>query len=691
MRINYWFTILLLFVAGKVCAEESTNLFNAAWRFYRGDVSQAMQEKYVDKHWGMVDCPHDWRIIPDSLNSIDALSDTVGWYRKTFTIAPADTVKNVYLCFERIHGKADVWMNGILLCSTSCSYEPVKIDVTRHLKAPYKLNTLAIRVVNAPKDTTVYHGAGITHDIWISKTNRTHLDRWETQVKTLQTSPQRGRRSVDLQINTLIRHTGVLTENGRLHISIIDPDGECVFEKPYSVRLTDSAAFVTRVTLRNPRRWYTDTPDMYRAILQIGDEANVCDSISIPFGVNSVMCSAEMGLMHNDESPLIQGATLDYNNRFTGYTAFLRAEALLVEHMQTYGYTAVRCPMGLLSDHFLNTCDTLGVMVFVDAFSPIHSDEEWSKRATIDNIKRFRNHPSIFMWCINDSVREGAIIRAVDDSRPIVVSDILLDHRWSDERYATGENTSRAYPLEVERSVHGVTMGVSAPDTLQTDSIVWLPETQRWSWPGYEGDTMRVNVYCKNDWVTLYLNEKMIGNVKPNKNTSCTTFYVPYVPGKLDAVTTIDMRNLWQPKKSNSKIKLSGRFKDHFRLFTEEEAKYVYLSADRVVTSNANGELCFVRIDILDVSGNIISDAEIPLWLHIRGPGVIVASGNSRELSPSLQTLHTHQGSAMVVIRPFSSVGTIRLTVRAEGVETEDVTIDVVEAKDREEYPQIYQ
>ena len=86
-----------------------------------------------------------------------------------------------------------------------------------------------------------------------------------------------------------------------------------------------------------------------------------------------------------------------------------------------------------------------------------------------------------------------------------------------------------------------------------------------------------------------------------------------------------------------------------------------------------------------------VVDAEIPLWLHIRGPGVIVASGNSRAKSSSLQTLHTHQGSAMVVIRPFRSVGTIRLTVRAEGVETEDVTIDVVEAKDREEYPQIYQ
>ena len=255
MRIKYWIAILLLLVGGKVCAEESTNLFNAAWRFHRGDVSQAMQEKYVDKLWGMVDCPHDWRITPDSLNSIEAQFDTVGWYRKTFTIAPADTSKNIYLCFERIHGKADIWINGTLLRSTSCSYEPVKIDVTHHLKAPYKLNTLAIRVVNTPNDITFYQGAGITHDVWITKSNRIHLDGWETHIKTLQPSPQRGRRLVDLQVNTLIRNTRTSMENGRLHIRIVDPEGECVFEKPYSVRLTDSTAFTTKITLRNPRRW----------------------------------------------------------------------------------------------------------------------------------------------------------------------------------------------------------------------------------------------------------------------------------------------------------------------------------------------------------------------------------------------------------------------------------------------------
>ena len=115
MRVHYLLLILLLLLGGKVSAEESRNLFNAAWRFHRGDVSRAVQEKYDDSGWRMVDFPHDWRFTPDSLTCIDASSDTVGWYRKTFTIAPADIAKNIYLCFECIHGRADIWMNGALL------------------------------------------------------------------------------------------------------------------------------------------------------------------------------------------------------------------------------------------------------------------------------------------------------------------------------------------------------------------------------------------------------------------------------------------------------------------------------------------------------------------------------------------------------------------------------------------------
>lgn len=678
MKLKSTITILLLLLSQVLHADERQALFNEAWRFHRGDIAYAMKADFSDEHWRMVDLPHDWRLTPDSLNVIEASYDTVGWYRKTFTILPADTAKRVYLCLERIHGKSEIWVNGQQIRHSHCSYEPMKIDVTPHLNAPYENNTLAIRVTCPPAERALYQGAGITHDTWMVKADNTHIDEWNTSIQTTNVYVKRGRWYADLKLNILMRHINRPAVGGQLRLHIADPDGESVYDAPHTAQFADSARISIGFTLPKPRYWYADTPEMYRASLYVMDSAEVvCDSLHIPFGISTISYSQQMGLLHNDETPLIQGSTLDFNNRLTGYTAFRRAEALLAEHLQTNGYSAMRCPMGLLSEHLLTACDTLGVMVFVDAFSPMQPGEEWNTTATISNIKRFRNHPSIIMWCIADSATETSIVAAADNSRPIVTTDMLFANTWSRERTSIGDKTSHAYLMDAERFVSSITMGVSAPDTLRSDTTLWLPETQRWTWPGYEGDTLRVNVYSRNDWVTLYLNDKLVGNEKSNKRTHCTTFYVPYVPGKLDAVTNVDMRLLWQPKKAKSKIKFSGRLNDHFRLYTEGVPKHLYLTADRNISSSGNGELIFVKIEVLDADGNILPDAEIPLSLHIRGPGLIMAAGNDRGISSSLHTLQTHNGSAMVVIRPFKAIGTIRLTVRPEGLDAKDITIKI--------------
>ena len=673
-RLRLTIIAILQLFAPMLYAYASQTLFNEAWRFYRGDAANAMQVDFSDWHWRMVGLPHDWRMMPDSLDVIDEQADTVGWYRKTFTIGEEEADKRVFLYFERIHGRAEIWVNGCSVYHAPCSSLPIKIDVTPYLYAPWENNTVAVRVSADPWNDTDYRGAGITHDTWLMKTNRLYLDDWDAQVQTRRVYRKRGRWYADLNVSAMIRNVATATD-GEIEVVVTDPDGHKVLEKLYPVHIKDSTTLTANITLQNPQSWSYDIPAMYKAHIRLITAEEIADNLQIPFGIKTVEYDPYMGLVCNDESPLVQGSTMDYNGRLTGYNAFRRAEALLVEHLQCYGHSAVRCPMGLLSEHFLTACDTLGVMVLVDAFSPIHPDEEWTERAVVDNIKRFRNHPSIVMWCISDSLREMPIVASVDNSRPIAVTDILTYSQWSDERDCIGNKTPLAYRLEAERLVSCITMGISAPDTTQTDSVVWLPEVQRWTWPEYEGDTLRVNVYSRNDWVSLYLNDRLVGNAKPQKDTHCATFYLPYASGKLDAVTTFDMRRLWQPKKSTSKIKLSGRFKCHFRLFTEGAPRHLYLSTDRTMTSHTNGELCFVKIEVLDADGNVLPDAEIPLSLHIRGPGLIVAAGNGKGMSSSLHTLRTHQGCAMVVIRPFYAKGTIRLTVYPEGLETEDITI----------------
>lgn len=675
MKLKSTITTLLLLLSQVSYADERQTLFNDAWRFHRGDVAHAMQADFSDEYWRMVDLPHDWRMEPDSLDVIDELADTVGWYRKTFTIRDEEADKRVFLYFERIHGRTEVWVNGHSVYRTPCSYQPIRVDVTPYLYAPWENNTVAVRVSAAPWSDTDYRGAGITHDTWLIKTGRIYLDDWSAQIQTTRVYRKRGRWHAELNLSAMLRNTAMATD-GNIEVVITDPDGEKVFEELYPMHIADSTEFATNIVLSNPQSWSYDTPTMYKADIWVTTTEGLSDTLRIPFGISTIEYSPYMGLVCNDESPLLQGSILDYNGRLTGYTAFRRAEALLVEHMQFYGYSAVRCPMGLLSEHFLTACDTLGVMVLVDAFSPIHPDEGWSRQATADNVKRFRNHPSIVMWCINDSLREMPVVAAIDKSRPIAVTDILTSSLWSDERDCIGSKTPHAYRLEAERLVSSITMAVSAPDTTRTDSVVWLPEVQRWTWPGYEGDTMKVNVYSKSDWVHLHLNDGLVGSARLDKRTHQATFHVPYVPGKISASTLFNDRLLWAPQKPRTKIRYIG-FADIFRLNTIGDPKSIHLSADCKDISPANGELCFVKIEVLDADGNVLPDAELPLSLHIRGPGFIVAAGNSKGMSSSWNVLRTHQGCAMVVIRPFDVTGIIRLTVYPEGLEAEDITIVV--------------
>jgi hypothetical protein len=107
----------------------------------------------------------------------------------------------------------------------------------------------------------------------------------------------------------------------------------------------DSTTLTANITLQNPQSWSYDIPAMYKAHIRLITAEEIADYLQIPFGIKTVEYDPYMGLVCNDESPLVQGSTMDYNGRLTGYTAFRRAEALLVEHLQTNGYTAVRCPM----------------------------------------------------------------------------------------------------------------------------------------------------------------------------------------------------------------------------------------------------------------------------------------------------------------------------------------------------------
>lgn len=105
-----------------------------------------------------------------------------GWYRKEFTIQPEDANKIISLYFEGAYNQTEVWINGQKACFNPYGYIPFKIDIHPYCNAPGIRNIIAVKVVNEGLNSRWYAGSGIYRHVWLMKTDKVHLDEWDTFI-----------------------------------------------------------------------------------------------------------------------------------------------------------------------------------------------------------------------------------------------------------------------------------------------------------------------------------------------------------------------------------------------------------------------------------------------------------------------------------------------------------------------------
>ena len=80
-----------------------TRAFDPGWKFHLGDVAGGANVALDDASWRALDLPHDWSIEAEFSErnpagaSGGALPGGIGWYRKSFVMAPNDSGRLVSL------------------------------------------------------------------------------------------------------------------------------------------------------------------------------------------------------------------------------------------------------------------------------------------------------------------------------------------------------------------------------------------------------------------------------------------------------------------------------------------------------------------------------------------------------------------------------------------------------------------
>ncbi len=434
-------------------------LFDSSWRFHLGDIPDAEKNYFNDSSWRSLNLPHDWSIedISGTGASVDSnaiggastgyMIGGTGWYRKTFYVGDEIKGKSIRIQFDGIYMIADVWLNGISLGTHPYGYTCFSYDITSKL-AQGKLNTLAVRVKNEGRNSRWYSGSGIYRHVWITATEKLHVDQWGTCITTPEVTNDFAK--VNVKINLINESAEEI--DALLVTRVLKNDGTEVAVKESSRKISGKtgAEFTQDMNITNPLLWSVESPSLYTVVNEVytldgNKRSKMIDPTENTFGIRSISVSAEKGFILNGKPLLLKGGCMHHDNGPLGAAAFDRAEERRVELMKANGFNAIRCSHNPPSPAFLAACDRLGMLVIDEAFDVwkeqknkddyhFYFDEWWQKDMS-SMILRDRNHPSVVMWSIGNEVPErgkpeGAalahtladFVRKMDPTRPVTAA-----------------------------------------------------------------------------------------------------------------------------------------------------------------------------------------------------------------------------------------------------------------------------
>ncbi len=247
---------------------------------------------------------------------------------------------------------------------------------------------------------------------------------------------------LDVRSGSFLRDVYVTTptrQQVRVEATVDNPDvaGAVLVEiledgKVIASRQQDQGRNVFEVEIPGAHCWSPEDPHLYTCRVKLlEDGGKVLDEQSVRFGVRTAEFKAD-GFYLNGEKYLIRGLDRHQCYPYIGYAApasLQREDARILRH--ELGCNAVRTSHYPQSQHFLDACDEVGLLVFTEIPGWQHiGDKQWQERAcdnTRHMVSQYRNHPSIIAWGVRineskdcDSLYEktNAIARQLDPSRP---------------------------------------------------------------------------------------------------------------------------------------------------------------------------------------------------------------------------------------------------------------------------------
>ena len=394
---------------------------NPSWRFHKGDVPGAEKIIFDDSNWEQVSIPHSIDLLPTEASGCINYQG-ICWYRKHFTPDSRLSNKKLFLYFEAIMGKTQVWINNELCTTHYGGYLPIIIDMTDKVKSGQN-NVISICTDNSnnplyppgkPQEFLDFtYCGGIYRDCWLIAHNKVFItdDNYASEVAgggTFVSYDNVSAKSADIHIKLQLKNEMPKNFKGKTYITLRDPAGKITGQTTYSFSIPSGKAVShsEHVIIKKPQLWYPSSPSLYQMQIEIKDHTGkVIDGYRKKIGIRSIEFKGKDGLWINGKPypHPIMGVNRHQDFAVIGNAMTNNLHWRDAKKLKSLGLDIIRNAHYPQDPAFMDACDALGLFVIENTpgwqywnEDPIFRNRVFDDIRNI--IRRDRNRPSVFLW-----------------------------------------------------------------------------------------------------------------------------------------------------------------------------------------------------------------------------------------------------------------------------------------------------
>lgn len=357
-----------------------------------------------------VTVPHDFMLAtprtPDSPTWADYgyFQPCKGMYtRKIEKTAAAEH----FLKFDGVMGLCEVYINHERVKFHPYGYTAFICDIGKHLHDGENLLRVEVNAKAQPASRW-YTGAGIYREVELLTSDKDYLEPWGVTVKVLDID------GTDAHVEFAAEIMSDESKTVKLTFDI--PEADFTMERSTWLN-KGKTHYSAKAVLHGVSLWTPDEPVLYTCNVTLStDESS--DTSSVTFGIRTVVCDPERGLLLNGEPIKLYGTCNHHDNGIVGAASYRSAEERRVRILKENGFNAIRCAHNPPSDMLLDVCDRMGMLVIdeiFDCWTVGKKDydyhlwfDKYAKEDVAAMVVRDRNHPCVIMWSTGNEIRERA-------------------------------------------------------------------------------------------------------------------------------------------------------------------------------------------------------------------------------------------------------------------------------------------